>query len=215
MVCYGHQVNRIFAGIQAATAAIALSMHLWLKSKNFALKRSVGSYARITSAMYKQSYITLLFIFLLQTLADATPEPTIPFVDGIWRGEVEIGLNGYGFKECWASTTFSDGTNFTLAKRDDASWHLRLSNPGWQLPSSHRYDMFALVDFYPQQVSVTAEAKSETHLEITNLGQISLLGLIENGHTINLTSDGFNEKYDLEGSAKAIQRIRNCFAERS
>ena len=75
--------------------------------------------------------------------------------------------------------------------------------------------MIALVDFYPQQVSVTAEAKSETRLEIANLDQISLLGLIENGHTIDLTSDGFSEKYDLEGSARAIQRIRNCFADRS
>ena len=165
--------------------------------------------------MYKRSYVTVFFIVLLHAFADASAEPTIPFVDGIWRGEVESGPSGSGFKECWASTTFGDGTTFTLAKRDDASWHLRLSNPGWQLPPSHRYDMIALVDFYPQQVSVTAEAKSETRLEIANLDQISLLGLIENGHTIDLTSDGFSEKYDLEGSARAIQRIRNCFADRS
>ncbi len=74
--------------------------------------------------------------------------------------------------------------------------------------------MIALVDFYPQQVRTTAETKSKTSLEIANLDQISLLGLIENGHTIDFSSDGFNEKYDLEGSAKVIQRIRNCFADR-
>ncbi len=165
--------------------------------------------------MYKRSYVTAFFIVLLHTFANAGGEPTIPFVDGIWRGEVETDPNGSGFRECWASTTFGDGTTFTLAKRDDASWHLRLSNPGWQLPLSHRYDMIALVDFYPQQVSVTAESQGETRLEIANLEHISLLGLIENGHTIDLTSDGLNEKYDLEGSAKAIQRIRNCFADRS
>ena len=39
------------------------------------------------------------------------------------------------------------------------------------------------------------------------------MGIIENGHTIDLTSDGFNEKYDLEGSAKVIERVRNCFAD--
>ncbi len=165
--------------------------------------------------MYKRSYVTVFFIVLLHTFANASAEPKILFVDGIWHGEVETDPNGSGFKECWASTTFGDGTTFTLAKRDDASWHLRLSNPGWQLPPSRRYDMIALVDFYPQQVSVTAEAKSETRLDIANLDQNSLLGLIENGHTIDLTSDGLNEKYDLEGSAKAIQRIRNCFADRS
>ena len=165
--------------------------------------------------MFKRSYITIFFIVLLHTFANASGEPPIPFVDGIWRGEVETDPNRSGFKECWASTTFGDGTTFTLAKRADSSWHLRLSNPGWQLPPFHRYEMIALVDFYPQQVSVTAEAKSETHLEIANLDQIFLLGLIENGHTITLTSDGFNEKYDLEGSAKIIERIRNCFADRS
>ena len=173
------------------------------------------SHARVTSAMYKRSYVTVFFIVLLHTIANASGEPTIPFVDGRWSGGIETGPSSSGFKECWASTTFSDGTTFALAKRDDGSWHLRLSNPGWRLPPSHRYDMIALVDFYPQQVRTAAEAKSETRLEIANLDQISLLGLIENGHTIDLTSNGFNEKYDLEGSAKIIQRIRNCFAERS
>ncbi len=101
--------------------------------------------------MYKRFYATVFFTVLLHTFANASAEPTVPFVDGIWRGEVETGPNGSGFKECWASTTFGDGTTFSLAKRDDASWHLRLSNPGWQLPPSHRYDMIALVDFYPQR----------------------------------------------------------------
>ena len=63
--------------------------------------------------MYKRSYVTVFFIVLLHTFADASAEPTIPFVDGIWRGEVETGSNGSGFKECWASTTFGDGTTFT------------------------------------------------------------------------------------------------------
>ena len=58
-----------------------------------------------------------------------------------------------------------------------------------------------------------AEAKSQTDLEIANLDQIYLLGFIENGHTIALTSDGFNVKYDLEGSAKAIEKVRNCLAD--
>lgn len=71
--------------------------------------------------------------------------------------------------------------------------------------------MTALVDFYPR-LSIEAEAKNETLLEIQDLEHISLLGLIENGHTIDLSSEGFNEKYVLEGSAKIIQRIRKCFA---
>ena len=73
--------------------------------------------------------------------------------------------------------------------------------------------MVALVDFYPR-LHFAAEAKSQTRLEIANLEQISLLGIIENGHSIDLTSDGFNEKYDLEGSAKVIERVRNCFTDR-
>jgi hypothetical protein len=164
--------------------------------------------------MCQQLYVAVFFIGFLHGIANAGGEPSIPFVDGLWRGDIETGPVGSGFEECWASTTTGDGTTFTLAKRNDASWHLRLSNSGWRLPPSHRYEMTALVDFHPQQVRTAAEAKSKTRLEIANLDRISLLGLIENGHTIELTSDGFNEKYDLEGSARVIQRIRNCFADR-
>ncbi len=156
---------------------------------------------------------TVFFVFLLHSVATAGTEPTIPFVDGIWRGEVETDPNGAGFKECWANTNIGDGTTFTLAQHVGARWHLRLSNPDWQLPPLHLYDMIALVDFYPQQVSVTAEAKSSTRLEIANIDQNALLELIEDGHTITLSSDGFNAEFDLEGSARVIQRIRNCFAE--
>jgi hypothetical protein len=161
--------------------------------------------------MYQRLFVAVLFAGLLHTIANASREPTISFVDGHWYGGIEIGPDSKGLEECWARTTFSDGTAFTLAKRGDGVWHLRLSNPGWRLPPSRRYAMVALVDFYPQ-LRIAAEAKSQTVLEIANLDQISLLGLIENGHTIDLTSDGFNVKYDLEGSAKVIERVRNCFA---
>ena len=156
--------------------------------------------------MYQRLFASVLFIGLLHTIANASGVPAIPFVDGRWSGGTETDPNS----ECWASTTFGDGTTFTLAKRGDRSWYLRLSNPAWRLPPSRRYDMVALVDFYPQ-LRIVAEAKSQTRLEIANLDQISLLGIIENGHTFNLTSEGFNEKYDLEGSAKAIEKVRNCF----
>ncbi len=162
--------------------------------------------------MYQRFMFTVLFMGLLHTLAKANEEPAIPFVDGRWNGGVETSPDGKGLEECWARTTFRDGTALMLAKRSDGIWHLRLSNPTWRLPPSRRYAMVAHVDFYPQ-LHVAAEAKSQTLLEIANLDQISLLGLIENGHTIILTSDGFNEKYDLEGSAKVIEKIRNCFAD--
>lgn len=92
---------------------------------------------------------------------------------------------------------------------------MRWSSPGWRLQPFHRYDTIALVDYYPQQVRTVAEVRSGTGIEIADIDQSSLLGLIENGHTIILTSDGLNVEYDLQGSAKAIQRIRNCFANRS
>jgi len=162
--------------------------------------------------MYQRMLVAVLLTGFLHSIADARGETTIPFVDGRWNGGVEIGPDSKGLEECWARTTFGDGTAFTLAKRSDGIWHLRLSNPGWRLPPSRQYAMVALVDFYPK-LRIAAEAKSQTVLEIANLEQISLLGFIENGHTIDLTSDGFNVKYDLEGSAKVIERVRDCFAD--
>lgn len=160
--------------------------------------------------MYQRMFVAVIFIGLLPAIANASGKPTMPFVDGRWNGGIEIGPDSNGLEECWARTTFRDGTALTLAKRSDGIWHLRLSNPGWRLPPSRRYTMAALVDFYPQ-LRLAAEAKSRTVLEIANIDQISLLGLIENGHTIDLKSDSFNAKYDLEGSAKVIERVRDCF----
>lgn len=162
-------------------------------------------------AMYYRLFFAVFFMVLLHAIAHSSGTPTIPFVDGRWHGDFETGLNNSDIEECWASTTFDDGTTLKLIERKDASWRLQLTNSSWRLPRSRRYAMVALVDFYPR-LRIAAEAKTHTLLEIADLGHISLLGLIENGHTIDLKSDGFNEKYDLEGSAKAIERIRNCFA---
>jgi hypothetical protein len=160
--------------------------------------------------MYQRLFVAVLFIGVLHNVANASAEAAIPFQDGRWSGGMETGSNSNSVGACWARTTLSDGTMFALAKLGDGTWHLRLSNPGWRLPPSRRYAMKALVDFYPQ-LRVAAEAKSPSDMEIANIDRTSLLGLIENGHTINLDSDGFNVKYDLEGSAKAIERVRKCF----
>ena len=162
--------------------------------------------------MCQRLFVAVLFIGILHAIANASGETTILFVDGRWTGGSEIGPDSKNIEECWVRTTFIDGTAFTLAKQSDGIWHMRLSNPDWRLPPSHRYEMVALVDFYPQ-LQFMAEAKSQTDLKIANLDQIYLLGFIENGHTIALTSDGFNVKYDLEGSAKAIEKVRNCLAD--
>jgi hypothetical protein len=153
--------------------------------------------------------VAIVFMGALLNADKARAEPAFPFVDGRWAGDIEPGAAGTGLAACWARTTFADGTAFTLARRRDGSWHLNLSNSAWRLPPSHRYTMKVLVDFYPQ-LRIVAEAKSQTRLEIAHIDQNSLLGFIENGHTIDLASDGFNARYDLEGSAKAIDRVRHC-----
>jgi hypothetical protein len=164
--------------------------------------------------MYYRVFYGVLFIGLFQPVAGAGEAPRVPFFDGRWQGGIETLLSSSDFEGCYASTTFADGTRLTLTKRKHGIWYLQLSNPGWRLPHSHRYEMTALVDFYPR-VHLSAEAKTSTLLEIADLDHISLLGFIENGHTIDLASDGFNEKYELEGSAKVIERIRNCFTDQS
>ena len=163
-------------------------------------------------AMYLRLFIAVLFFGLQSTIANAAGEPVFPFHDGRWNGGVETSLENKKLEECWARTTLDGSTRFELAKRRDGHWVLRLSNPGWRLSPSSRYVMVAQVDFYPK-LRIAADAKSETQLEIADLEQISLLDLIENGHTIDLTSDGFNDKYDLEGSAKVIEKLRSCFAD--
>lgn len=161
--------------------------------------------------MYQRLFTAVLFTGLMHATANASGEPTFPFVDGRWSGGTAIDPDSKALEECWSRTTFGDGTVFSLAKRYDGSWHLSFSNPGWRLPPSRRYTVVAQVDFYPQ-LRITAETKGQTRL-IASLERTSLLELIENGHTIRLTFEGFNEKFDLEGSAKVIERVRNCFAD--
>jgi hypothetical protein len=162
--------------------------------------------------MYARFFMAIIVIAFAVTRAEAAGSLSVPFVDGRWHGGINSGSGSSDFEECWASTTFGDGTTLTLAEREDGKWRLLLSNRSWTLQTSRRYDMVAQVDFYPRRRFV-AEARSEALMEIADLDGISLLGLIENGHTIDLRADGFNKKYDLEGSAKIIEKIRNCFAD--
>lgn len=150
----------------------------------------------------------VVFAGLLHTNALASGVDKLPFVDGRWHGGIKTGPNSQDF-ECWASTTFTDGTTLMLTERKDGNWKLELSNAEWRLPQLRRYALVAQVDFYPR-LQVEAVAKERTVLEIADLDRISLLGLIENGHTLDLISEDFNDKVELEGSAKVIERIRNC-----
>lgn len=159
--------------------------------------------------MHRRFFVEALLIGLLLTVADASDGPTFPFVDGLWKGAIGVGADSDGQNECWASTTDNDSTSFTLAKRGGGIWYLRLTNPSWRLPPFHQYAVVTLVDFYPK-LDIVAESKSKTVLEISHLEKILLLRLLENGHTITLSSDGFNAKYVLEGTAKIIERLRNC-----
>ena len=161
--------------------------------------------------MSHRLFVAAFLTCLMHAIADASGAPAVPFIDGIWHGDIETGSNSSDIVECWASTTRDDGTTFRLAERNEAGWYLQLSNASWRLASSRRYAMVARVDFYPLAgLRIAAEAKSQTLLEIADLDDISLLDLVENGHTLDLASDGFNEKFDLEGSAMVIERIRNC-----
>lgn len=162
-------------------------------------------------AMYQRTRAALVIVGLLSVAANATGALSVPFVDGRWSGDVRAGPNTSGVAECWASTTFEDGAKLTLGQRDDGSWYLELSNPGWLLTAPRQQATVIQVDLYPR-VEVIADARSRTVLEIGDIGRNALLGQIENGHTITLLSDGLDEKYDLEGSAKVIERIRNCMA---
>ena len=155
--------------------------------------------------------VVVLFAGFLPAGANASEVPVMPFVDGRWHGDINTVPNSQDF-ECRASTTFIDGTTFTLVERNDGNWRLELSNPAWQLPPLAQYDLVAQVDFYPR-IRIAAVASKQTGLEIADLETISLLGLIENGHTLDLMSEDFNDKYELEGSAKIIERLRNCVGE--
>ena len=163
--------------------------------------------------MFQQNIFAILALGFFHCAASEAEEPKFPFVDGIWRGGIETDSNTKASKFCWASTTFKEATTFTLEVRRDKSWHLRLSNAGWRLPTSHRYDTIAQVDYYPR-LRINGESQSQTILEFGDIEHISLLHLIENGHTIELSSNEINLKYDLEGSAKIIARLRDCLKER-
>ena len=163
-------------------------------------------------AMLQRNLVALLALGFLNCAASSAEKSPFPFVDGIWRGGIETDANTTSPRLCWASTTLKDATTFTLEVRSDKSWQLRLSNAGWRMPAAHRFDVVAQVDFYPR-LRIVGSSESPTMLEFRDIERLSLLRLIENGHTIDLRSTEFNAKYDLEGSAKIIARLRDCFME--
>ncbi len=162
--------------------------------------------------MGSRSWFAMLWLGLLYAPANADNSATRPFIDGRWHGDAATHTDSSRFKECWASTAFADGTVLTLAENRNASWTLRFSNPAWQLVDSGNASMMVQVDFYPN-LNVSTRTDGTTLLEIEITGDDPLLDFVENGHSIKLNSNGFNKVYDLEGSAKVIERIRKCVSE--
>jgi hypothetical protein len=181
---------------------MATRLNLWNQVEYSRFREVLTMRIRIVAAA--------VFAGLLHANALASEVDKVAFFDGRWHGGINTGPNSPDF-ECWASTTFADGTTLTLTERKDGNWRLELSNAHWQLPHLRRYALVAQVDFYPR-LPIAAVARKQTVLEIADLDRISLLGLIENGHTLDLISDDFNDKVELEGSAKVIERIRKCVA---
>lgn len=161
--------------------------------------------------MCKRFSVSALLMILMHAVANAGATSTTLFVDGRWSGGTEMDYEKSSFTACWASTKFDDGTTLSLAKQSDTNWYLRLSNPGWHLQTHRRYEFATLVDFYPR-LRIAGEVTSRTSLQIESPDQSPLVAFIENGHTIDFNSNDFTEKYDLEGSAKAMEKIRDCFA---
>ncbi len=130
--------------------------------------------------MYRRSYVTVLFIVVLLSTDSASAS-----LQGLLWTVVGAGTSKPNqiawFLECWASTTFGDGTTLTLAEREDGNWYLRYNESRLRLAPPDRHDTIALVDYSPQRVLTTADVTSETQLEFANLEQISLLRLIEMG----------------------------------
>ncbi|MEX0346378.1 MAG: hypothetical protein AB3N20_15750 [Rhizobiaceae bacterium] len=153
--------------------------------------------------------IAILLLGLLRAPAGASDFVRVPFVDGLWHGDIATHPDGLGFKECWASTRFADGTTLTLAEQYDENWSIRLSNPAWQWTPSSNNAMIVQVDFYPP-LEIEAQASGNNLLEFRIGDDKTLLDFVENGHSIKLRYGTFNKVYDLEGSAKIIERIRNC-----
>lgn len=157
-------------------------------------------------------FVAILLLGFLHAAASAGGSVRVPFVDGIWHGDIATHPDGLGFKECWASTSFADGTTLTLAEQRDENWSIRLSNPEWQWSPSSSNAMIVQVDFYPR-LEVEALASSNYVLEFKISDDKTLLEFVENGHSFKLSNGDFNKEYNLEGSAKIIQRIRNCVSE--
>ena len=160
------------------------------------------------SSVFRWFLRVMFFTSILPTVP-ASGEAMVPFADGRWHGEATDSPVPSKLAGCWAATVLDDGTSLVLVKETDGSWSLQLSNRNWRLPLSRRYALAVVVDFYPRLL-VVGEIRYPTRLEVRAIDRVPLLDFIENGHMIKLQHNGFEKRYDLEGSAKAIERIRGC-----
>jgi len=96
-----------------------------------------------------------------------------------------------------------------LTKDRSSVWSTSLSDQRWHLPRGYYYPLKVRFDEGPW-LDLESAAESTSVLRIVLPPDGTLLAMIRHGHSIQITSGSFDKRYDLEGSADALERLETC-----
>lgn len=149
--------------------------------------------------------LCFLALGMVTTSCSAAPE----FAAGRWTGTALS--TDQRFEECGISAIDRRGTAIRLSVDRTGSWSLHLSNPGWHLPTGRPYHLTLQFDGGPA-LNWDSRAASLTALDLPIAGDLTIIGLLRQGHALRIRSGSFDQTYDLQDSSAAIDAVSQCHA---
>ena len=134
------------------------------------------------------------------------------FEIGHWAGHAQYGGDGSGFSLCLVSAEFDNGVTLAFVRKDSGLAFF-LDDPRWQLGQYDRYPLTVSVDrLWSQRV----EGRAVLHAVFVELGQdLRAWDALRRGHRLSVVTEAQRFSFVLDGSARALDRLEQCFRDHS
>jgi hypothetical protein len=134
------------------------------------------------------------------------------FEVGHWAGHAQYSEEDGGFSLCLISAEFDNGVSLAFLRKDDGLAFF-LSDPRWQLTQYETYPLTVSID---RLWSQRLEGRAVLHSVVVDLGQdLRAWDALRRGRRLSVVTEARRFSFVLDGSARALDRLEQCFREHS
>lgn len=156
--------------------------------------------------MRSSSWLAAVLV-LLSAAGSSGAESRGAFVAQPWTGTSVF--DATGFVRCQAIATLASDTELGLAVDRGDEWSFYIANRTWTIPEGQSYSLVLQFD-RSAGIPIQSKGAAQGRLNVIIGRNEALVGLLRNSLELRVSSGSFDQRYDLQGSADAIDQLRQC-----